>query len=510
MFGDGRVRGERGPSGAGTRKARSRWSFRVAAAVFGFVLFGAGIAIADLPDGNAINGCRSSTSGALRVIDKSAGQTCNTGETALSWTTWRWRGAWLSTTAYNVGDVVSFRGATALAVVRPPTGIRPTNRIYWTVFAASWIWRGPWISTATYRSGDVVSYNGSTYLALVGPPVATIPNNAAYWSFIALHGAAGAKGATGLAGQTGPQGASGAVGPQGIAGAVGATGTQGVEGATGAQGVQGVTGAQGVQGVTGAIGAQGVTGAIGAIGAIGATGALGPEGPQGSTGPQGIQGVTGAQGAQGVTGAIGVTGPRGLQGATGAQGVEGVTGAQGAQGVQGVTGAQGTQGLQGATGAIGATGPQGLQGVTGTQGVTGSQGVAGATGAAGSAAPGGGIISGGSNGVVVADGQFLGPFSAAPDATLGHVEFPVKTAGTLSDFQVKVQLAASASGSVIFTVYKNGTPTSATCTITGLTATTCSDSTHTVAFNPGDTLAVAITKTSLPTFSITGWIAQYG
>jgi hypothetical protein len=456
MAGVGQVHGERAPIGAPAPAPRRRWSFRVAAAVFGFVLFGAGVAIADLPDGNSFNACRNNTSGALRVIDKSAGQTCNTGETALTWTTWRWRGVWNKNTNYHVGDVVSYHGSTALAVGTPPTGVGPTNRTYWTVFAASWLWRGAWISTATYRPGDVVSYHGSSYLDLVPPPVATNPKNAAYWAAVAMRGVTGLTGATGASGATG------------LAGATGATGPRGATGAIGPQGVQGVTGA------------------------------LGPEGPQGATGAQGVQGVTGAVGDQGVTGPIGPTGPQGVRGVTGA------------------IGPTGDQGLQGDTGAIGATGSQGLQGVTGSQGiqgvtgVTGSQGVAGVTGAAGAAAPGGGIISGGSSGIVVADGQFLGPFSAPPDTTLSHVEFPVKTAGTLSNFQVKVQLAASASGTVIFTVYKNGSPTAAACSITGLTATTCADNTHTVAFNPGDTLAVAITKTSLPTFSITGWIAQYG
>ncbi len=453
MAGVGQAHGERAPADLSARP-RSRWSFRVAAAVFGFVLFGAGVAIADLPDGNSFNGCRNSTSGVLRVIDRSAGQTCNTGETALTWTTWRWRSVWGETTNYNVGDVVSYHGSTALAVVRPPTGMRPTNRTYWTVFAASWVWRGPWVSTLNYRPGDVVSYNGSSYLALVTPPLGTNPKaGAASWSPISLRGAAGL---------TGAKGATGAAGVKGSTGAPGATGANGLRGLTGAVGAVGTTGPQGVQG---------------------ATGPLGPEGPQGATGVQGLPGV------DGVDGAIGATGPQGLRGVTGAQGVAGLPGVDGADG------------------------PQGAQGVTGAQGllgVTGSQGVAGATGTAGSAAPGAGIISGGSSGIVVADGQFLGPFSAPPDTTLSHVEFPVKTAGTLSNFQVKVQLAASASGSVIFTVYKNGAPTTATCSITGLTATTCSDNAHTVAFSPGDTLAVAITKTSLPTFSITGWIAQYG
>jgi hypothetical protein len=78
-----------GGGGAGmTGSQKFRWSRRVSALLLAFVVFGAGAAAADIPDGNVINGCRNIKTGALRVIDRSAGQKCAVGEAALSWSNW--------------------------------------------------------------------------------------------------------------------------------------------------------------------------------------------------------------------------------------------------------------------------------------------------------------------------------------------------------------------------------------------------------------------------------------
>ena len=104
-----------------------------------------------------------------------------------------------------------------------------------------------------------------------------------------------------------------------------------------------------------------------------------------------------------------------------------------------------------------------------------------------------------------------GPFASPPDTVLANVAFPVQSAGTLSHFQVKLQLAVGLGGSLTFSVLNNGAPTGVTCTVSaGLTSKTCSDVTHTASFSPGETLAVAITQASAPTVSIVGWAAQYG
>ena len=174
-------------------RRRVRWSWRVGAALFGLVLLGAGIAIADVPDGNTINGCRSTTSFVLRVIDKSAGQTCAAGETAISWTSWRWRGTYGATTSYNTADVVFYGGSSYLVVAKPPSaGVPPTNLTYWRLIASKGApginWRGPWSNAVSYAIGDGVSYSGTSYRAKATPPVGALPTNPTYWEVIAAEG----------------------------------------------------------------------------------------------------------------------------------------------------------------------------------------------------------------------------------------------------------------------------------------------------------------------------------
>jgi Carbohydrate-binding module family 5/12 len=126
-----------------------------------------------------IHACYSTTSnpvGRLRVIDADAGQTCQAGETPLNW----------NQTAFN------FQGA--------------------------------WSSTTAYAVGDVVTRNGASYFALVANTNVNPVGNPATWAVLAAKGATGAQGAQGPAGPQGP------IGPQGLTGAQGPTGPQGPAG----------------------------------------------------------------------------------------------------------------------------------------------------------------------------------------------------------------------------------------------------------------------------------------
>jgi hypothetical protein len=372
--------------------------------LFCVVLFGATVAQAvspsGVPDGNTIHACRKASSGSLRVIDTTKHQSCGSGEAAISWTTWKWRGSWTSKTTYKPGDIVSDGGITFIAIAASPAGIKPATAISrWALLGARLHWVGDWTTGVAYAAGSVVTYQGSSYLASHASPAGTLPTNTAYWTLVAQRGGVGLAGA---------------------------------------------------------------------------------------------KGATGAQGLQGLTGAAGAAGLPGLPGATGATGLPGLPGNDGTQGPIGPTGLQGLQGLAGAAGATGPTGLQGVQGLTGDAG------------------PGAGIISGSSDGIVIATGQFIGPFATPPDS-VGNVAFPVQSAGTLSHFTAKVQLAVGATGTLTFTVYKNGVATAVTCTVSGVAAKTCSDLTHTASFGPGDTVAVgAVSGGTLPTLSIVGWAAQYG
>jgi hypothetical protein len=246
----------------------------------GFVALGGSVAVADIPDGNVISTCRNTTTGSLRVIDRSAGQICVAGEVRLDFANWRWR--------------------------------------------------GQWSSTLTYRTADVVFYLGSSYIDRVEPPVGTVPTSGTYWSLVASKGAIGPRGFRGLQGVRGP---AGATGPQGAVGVTGPRGIQGTIGATGPPGIDGVDGVAGAVGATGPRGLPGLDGVDGPTGPRGVQGPLGATGPPGIDGVDGVAGATGPPGLDGVDGVVGPTGPRGIQG------VDGATGPQGVQGLSGATGA---------------------------------------------------------------------------------------------------------------------------------------------------------------------------
>jgi hypothetical protein len=125
-----------------------------------------GIARASIPDPGTllIHGCYTKTSGALRVVDPSKGQTCATTEAPLSWN---------------------------------QRGIN---------------WRGNWTSTTAYAINDAVAANGSAYVARLANTNSAPPST--NWSLLAR---AGATGPVGPRGATGPQGP---VGPQGPPGGV--------------------------------------------------------------------------------------------------------------------------------------------------------------------------------------------------------------------------------------------------------------------------------------------------
>ncbi len=147
---------------------------------------GGSVAYASIPSSTGvIHACYSTTSnpvGRLRVIDADAGQTCQAGETALTWNQagFHFQGAWSGTTAYAVGDVVTRNGASYFALVAN-TNVNP-----------------------------------------VGHPTT--------WAVLAAKGATGAAGAQGPAGVQGPAGPQGPQGIQGFTGAQGPTGPQGPAG----------------------------------------------------------------------------------------------------------------------------------------------------------------------------------------------------------------------------------------------------------------------------------------
>lgn len=172
-------------------------------------------------------------------------------------------------------------GPTGVTGVTGPTGAGVTGATGPTGVTgpAGTQWRGAFASSTAYVLNDVVSSGGSTYINILAyTSSATTPDaDPTHWT---LYTSVGATGVTGAVGPTG------ATGPIGVTGPIGATGTAGAVGATGPVGTTGVTGPTGV----GTTGATGPAGSAGAAGPTGPTGVTGPAGPTGVTGPTGAAG----------------------------------------------------------------------------------------------------------------------------------------------------------------------------------------------------------------------------
>ena len=107
-------------------------------------------------------------------------------------------------------------GATGSAGAQGPTG-PPVN------------FRGMWINSTTYAIGDAVSENGTSYISLTNNlNVDPATSGAGVWAVLAQKGADGATGPAGPTGATGPQGPIGPTGLQGPQGPSGGSTTTGI------------------------------------------------------------------------------------------------------------------------------------------------------------------------------------------------------------------------------------------------------------------------------------------
>ncbi len=159
------------------------------------------------------------------------------------------RGTWVSTTAYQINDSVSYEGSSWIALIANTDSAPGVSNPNWQLLAAKGVNnQGSWVSSVNYQVDDAVTDGGQFWLAVApsldSEPSILNPN----WQLIAASGAAGPTGPAGPQGAAGPAGAAGSPGPQG---AQGATGPQGPAGVTGPIGPQGATGPAGLGGFNG-------------------------------------------------------------------------------------------------------------------------------------------------------------------------------------------------------------------------------------------------------------------
>ena len=296
------------------------------------------------------------------------------------------------------------------------------------------VYQGAYSAGTNYNLGNVVTWQGATYSSLETGNHGNAPDASPLaWGVLS------ARGAMGITGPVGPQGLQGVGGPAGSVGPPGEMGPQGLQGIAGQAGAQGIPGVVGAQGLQGPVGPQGLAGPVGltmrgayapgtnygvgdgviynGAGYVSLAGSNRGNAPDqspvqwamfaaaGAVGGQGAAGVAGAAGAQGPQGVQGQAGPIGATGATGPQGpaVANYTGAYSSVRPYGLNDAVSWAGstyisIAGnnrgntpdqspawwmvlvASGAAGATGPAGPVGAAGANGAVGPQGVAGAQG----------------------------------------------------------------------------------------------------------------------------------
>ena len=102
------------------------------------------------------------------------------------------QGEYNAATAYAPGDVVRFGGNTFVNKVSS-TGVAPTDANTWGLISEGFNWLGGWDSATTYQKGDVVNRNSNSYVCKADnvSGASTAPEldpGGAYWNYVAQGG----------------------------------------------------------------------------------------------------------------------------------------------------------------------------------------------------------------------------------------------------------------------------------------------------------------------------------
>jgi len=137
----------------------------------------------------------------------------------------------------------------------------------------------------------------------------------------------------------------------------------------------------------------------------------------------------------------------------------------------------------------------------------------GDTGSPCGGSPGGGIVGYSATSVTLTAGTRYFPIvgGGSPSTTETDVDTEAPSAATITNFYASVSVALGAGNSAVFTYRDNAVGQSLTCTISGASATTCNDSTHSFNTVKGDLLTIQVVTSGTivvtPTLVMT---AQFG
>jgi hypothetical protein len=95
----------------------------------------------------------------------------------------QWNGAWVTGTAYGVGDIVTYGGAVYICSTKNVSTTFTADQANWTILVQNDKWEGAWTNNTAYGIGDIVSYGGIVYRCLVDhTSLNQLDANPSYWA----------------------------------------------------------------------------------------------------------------------------------------------------------------------------------------------------------------------------------------------------------------------------------------------------------------------------------------
>lgn len=120
------------------------------------------------------------------------GEKGDTGTAGADGKSCNWKGAWVTSTAYVLQDIVSINSAAYVCVTAHTSGTFATDLAAgkWEIACKGIYWRGAYDNGTAYTLNDGVSYNGSSYVC-IADTTGNLPTDTSYWNVLAAKGTDG-------------------------------------------------------------------------------------------------------------------------------------------------------------------------------------------------------------------------------------------------------------------------------------------------------------------------------
>lgn len=145
-------------------------------------------------------------SGTLAAEDEIMVMFVPTGDKGTTGVAGAWLGPWLTATAYVLNDIVEEAGSSYICVTAHTSGVWATDlaAVKWELVASKGdqgligAWQGAWLTATAYVVGDAVSSGGSSYICLTAHTSGTFATDlaAVKWELVSSKGDTGATGSS--------------------------------------------------------------------------------------------------------------------------------------------------------------------------------------------------------------------------------------------------------------------------------------------------------------------------